>query len=798
MANTPSKTKGRTSTRRTTATEKGSSYAKGRVKKSTKATKTNFEEDPLTDDDTNNVHEEESDEEKIRVTQPDEVDDDDEEDDDGEDASGKSDDSDSEEEGDVPEAPLPKRRKTAKALSKTEQRRHTQQAERIIAQLNRVKRGDDDEGVPLENSFVQQQKNVAMLSATPTGVLRVYHSGTFHIAEPEDEEDDEYHMKFLGHVGGLKPGTTATPVNIEHENFSETASFTGVTEDIVKNHYAVPENRKALIAVDKVKKANKRKYTDVLLLQFVPSDFLSWLGDKTRTAFELYSHVLLFISNIDDPSLRQECREACEPLLEWCLCSCMKTKKDSPLTTPAHSITTVVDPSPVCAERLQERLMATGLLTRKSSGHNGQSVTEAATAAAEAVTATLLPSLLNATGGAKSSTKAEKESGKWSDFQKKQIMNFCNVDDWDDVSEFWDEIEGVKDPVEVESKIRKHMKIAAEELSASLGTFHISINRVKDMMKLLLSPGPGATLSNLKDGIVILDFVPRSKQEAADLKNWEKEERESEHNRTLSESTTISDRRDKSIGTVPSDIPKAQRTTTVYVCFLRGVFGTRCHHFIMARKAKRIADNWDEMDGEKIRNFFWAIINDARQFFAAHNESEDGTPKSNLDFHLTNYENDVYLPMSTLPRTWRNATSPPTIAGGGRDKGGGYLSKANEEKTRGGERMEWKNNDMHPHIEAEMKQFNAHFEKLVLNRIVQAAGREMKELSKFRAGKKETCLLFVAGECPSAKFQGRCKRHHPKRREISDDDATLFCEVIKPGIKSMIANKEKHSDLGLK
>ena len=66
MANTPSKTKGRTSTRRTTATEKGSSYAKGRVKKSTKATKTNFEEDPLTDDDTNNVHEEESDEEKIR------------------------------------------------------------------------------------------------------------------------------------------------------------------------------------------------------------------------------------------------------------------------------------------------------------------------------------------------------------------------------------------------------------------------------------------------------------------------------------------------------------------------------------------------------------------------------------------------------------------------------------------------------------------------------------------------------------------------------------------------------------
>ena len=119
MAKNPSKKKvsSRTSTRQTTATEKGSSYAKGRVKKSTKATKTNFEEDPLTDDDTNNVHEEESDEERIRVTQPDEVDDDDEEDDDGEDASGKSDDSDSEEEGDGPEAPLPKRRKTAKALS---------------------------------------------------------------------------------------------------------------------------------------------------------------------------------------------------------------------------------------------------------------------------------------------------------------------------------------------------------------------------------------------------------------------------------------------------------------------------------------------------------------------------------------------------------------------------------------------------------------------------------------------------------------------------------------------------------
>ena len=31
-----------------------------------------------------------------------------------------------------------------------------------------------------------------------------------------------------------------------------------------------------------------------------------------------------------------------------------------------------------------------------------------------------------------------------------------------------------------------------------------------------------------------------------------------------------------------------------------------------------------------------------------------------------------------------------------------------------------------------------------------------------------------------------------------DDDATLFCEVIKPGIQNMIANKEKHSDLGLK
>ena len=218
----------------------------------------------------------------------------------------------------------------------------------------------------------------------------------------------------------------------------------------------------------------------------------------------------------------------------------------------------------------------------------------------------------------------------------------------------------------------------------------------------------------------------------------------------------------------------------------------------MVRRAKNIVDEWEEEDvtAEMIKNLFWAIIVDARQFFAAWNDNPDGTPKSNLGLLLANYEASIYLPLTSLPMSWR--TPPPSAYAGGRTGrgddggrkspgGGGRLRDADAEGKK-----PWKNDDMHPLFAAEVAKLNETFKMITLHKFLKEGDREMNEVPPLTD--QQDCLGFVMGKCNVAKRSGKCSRHHPKRREISDKRAQAFCTFIRPCVSGMLEHKEEYSN----
>ena len=712
-----------------------------------------------------------------------------------------SDDDDGGKEDDPDDPPL-KRQKANDGRAATTP---TQRAKLIIAQAAQFVTYEKKQ--LLKELFVN--KNVHCITVDK-GVIAVIHSGTLYLADAGEEEDDVYHQQILGHAGGLRPGSQPTRVHIPSDLFGKTTTIKGVKAEVVDLFYSDSTRKKKAVPVALTTKAESLvTYSDVLLLHFVPLEFVEWLGETKRTPYDLYSHVLAFLRTIEDQQLQEACTTACQPLLNWCLCACSKAKMESKdvLTKLPKAISPVMDISDSGGEQLKARLVSTGRLPQTAShpqsGHapatSPRELAEAAAAAAAAAVSKQLQTTIQPKGKKASDDGPEKKG--WTQDQMELIMDFCNVDNWKDVPPIWDEIEGKNSTQEVQRILRRAMSEEAALFGVKLKTFHLSTNRIKQIMKVELSPGPKADVTDLKEGIVILDLVPRTRAEAAALSTQEEAERESERNRSLEESTTIASRRSKNVGAVPDSLATAGPTLTAYVIFIRVLFGRKCEHFKMVRKAKHIVDEWEEEDvtAEMIKNLFWAIIVDARQFFAAWNDNPDGTPKSNLALLLAHYEANIYLPLTSLPQSWRTASPSAPYSGRGKGRGddgdrtspggGGRLRDAEAEGKKA-----WKNEDMHPMIEAEVRKLNETFKTITLNKLLQEGDREMNEVPKLTKGSQQDCLGFVMGRCNVAKRTGKCNRHHPKRREISDTSAQAFCTFIRPCVSGMLERKEKYAN----
>jgi len=646
------------------------------------------------------------------------------------------------------------------------------------------------------------------LLTTQKGYVRVLHSFLTHCADLGEEDDDEHHLKLLGHAGARGAGgKQPTPVIIPESLLTKTKTIDGSKLSAIENFLSNPDNRKKLLLMTDV---NKESYMDVPLLPMVPTMFLTWLLEEKRTPFEFYQYVMDCLKELDQ-DIFKECVDACKPLLNWCLCSCVaeQSKPDTPLTKVPTPISAVVEPTEACAASLSQRLATTMGTPENAQGNSGGRGTQrgsgksdiasvaatVATAAAAAMAEKVVLGLQQTT--AQYSSKVEKAKHEWSTFQWNQYLGFCGVNKREDAPDLAEEIQGVKEPREVRNIIIDAMSEVAHDMSVSLTEFHMDKDRVKEFMKCCFSPSKLAEESALKNGIVILDLVPRSPEECARLKREELEEQLSEQNRSLSESEKLTSRREKNVGEVPSTLHDAKETIINYMVFLRALFGANCPHYLAVFQIKRMLDSADRrfLTAEKIKNLFWCIIVDARQFFFDWNENMNGRPTSNLEPHIQMYKANLYNPHGTLPPSWTDRQYERTRGKGGekdRDRSG---ARGNKTKTGGSDEDGPTNSDMHPAIAKEMKPFWNTFTRIHATSILSAAGRSFAELPKLYKGGKQGCLNYMLGQCRQGNNRRPCARAHLSKADISQDDAVAMCQVIGPGVKKMVENKDKYKEI---
>lgn len=709
----------------------------------------------------------------------------------------------SEEEDFAQDKPPTKRRKMLKTATTD-----AKVASILYKELNQLMRYKND--ADRITRFTNIRSNVGAITMEGKFVV-VIHSATHHMADLGEESDDEHHNQTVGHSGA-----TGVAVHIPHNALGKKEKLKGVDANTVVQFYEDLDNYKKFLVVDDATDGQKHTYSDVPLFPFIPSTFLEWLLEKNRTPFEFYTHILMFIRNIEDASLAAKCEGVCEHLLQWCLCSCQKAKKNSaaPLTKLSQPIRAIMSPTSSCANSLAARWNS----TRGNKSHSQQGVTGgtktseamemAATAAASAAdtSAKMLTILQQQQQYGQKSAAAKEDSG-WSDYRWQQMCGYCGVKNRNEVPEFIDQFLEEKEVTDATGLLVSEMHAIAALMGEKLTPFHISASRVKEFRKGIFATGQAATLTDLKSGIVILDLVERTRAEIASIQSQETQERSSERNRSMDESQAIAYRQKQNVGAVPDNVPEAKQTLTHYVVFIRALFGERCPHYLAVFRAKELVDGWGKESAtpEMIKNLFWAIIVDARQFFKVwHTE-----PTSKLDFILSTYEAEQYTPLVSLPAAWRSAAGgssgelPGTRSGG--ISGG---SDTDREETQNPRRREAaaklaKNEDVHPLIADMMKPYHAVFKRHTMTALCKAAGRNVQELPKLRAksgpaADKDGCVNFALGYCRMAEGGKTCRHRHNAKREIPIADVKQLCAMLKPGIDVMVKEKEKYAKfLGL-
>ncbi|KAL7458903.1 hypothetical protein ACHAWC_011010 [Mediolabrus comicus] len=618
------------------------------------------------------------------------------------------------------------------------------------------------------------------------------------MADPGEESDDDHHNETVGHHGNAN-----SHVVIPYNALIKKATLQGVTEDTLKTFYGNPTNRKKFYVVTDATTTEQQEYPDVLLFPFIPEAFMDWLLEKQRTPFEFYSYVLNFISNIDDPTLKAKCQTVCQPMLNWCLCSCVKEKETSkaPITQLTPQISAIF-PSKSCSRNLAARLAATtgsGQPNNDGGGlKRGDDLTDILKACVEnnsKVITMFGNQQKQAQPGGNKST-AEKDDSGWSDFQWEQAAGFCGVDDVNDIPVLLQKVVKAK-KTELAGLVQKAMVEEAADMGVTLAPFYLSSSRLEDIKKGLFSPGARATITDLKSGIVILDLVERSSAEVATFQSQEQAEFDSERNRSLDESREIARLHKQNVGAVPDNVPDAKQTITHYVVLLRVLFGKKCPHYQELFEIKQMVDAWNKesVTPEMIKNLFWAIIVDARQFFFAWAAVP---PTSNLRFTIDTYKAGQYTRIVTLPLAWRDATPNERGGGtGGGNPGGNGRGGDQGRKPTSPLQSQSVNTDMHPMIAELMKPYKKTFKRFALRVVCKEAKCTMAELPKFRTDGKDGCVNFALGYCGRTAAGEGCDRRHLPKQKVSKSDAESLCSTLRPGIEAMIENKDKFKHMGL-
>ena len=619
-------------------------------------------------------------------------------------------------------------------------------------------------------------------------------------------EPNEYDGNDIIFIGDRRLGQEPTPCTITDTAFNKWHKVNLPDDDSIEQFYDNDGNSKKMYTPPLLAPATTEH--QVPTFQILPGCLISIIAEGTCRPYALATAIKALVENCaDDDVEKVENKKKSEKIIQWC--NAASIHKGG--TADANTCAITWNPTPLIPSNdhfimwLKKRLECTIGVIPKSPPSFLPPFNGLPFAPTGPATTT------NANGG--HTTPIVTTTGKtsvYSDSQAIFLAGFCGVKNTNDVPAVWDEIANTTSLDEVRVIIMDRMNNAKDELGVEISRIYLSSETLKDIKKLQFAPGDTAVWETLEKGISMLSFLPSTPESITELQREEQCAAETKGTRTLLESRKLSKKDPRAPA---GDYYTLMANLTTYAMFLRGMFGKDCNHYAavwsLRRTIKGRENKQTRFTGQYVRNITWAVLDDARQFFATHLTKEKflkglDKPLSGLPAIIGN----VYLLMNIeggdFPEKWKALTPSSNLdinghggGGGGGSSGDRYSRRERDREnlaTKFDQEIDWVPvHLMHPKIADMMGSYKHKFGQLHMNDICKANNTRMDKLPKLdkytsKDGKNTLCMHHILGRCTNR----LCQYTHLDSIKLSDAFAGKLVSCLDTGIKSLTIKEEKH------
>ena len=417
------------------------------------------------------------------------------------------------------------------------------------------------------------------------------------------------------------------------------------------------------------------------------------------------------------------------------------------------------------------------------------------------------------------SSAKDKLGHRYTKFEIANLKGFAGVKKCKHLPKIWAMFQTTKSTKIHRQYIMQAMREWSKMTNLEIDTaVYFTDQTVDDIVTLNMVPGDCVAAFETADrGISVLACRPRSAAAVERIKQREKAMRESGATRTFEDSLKLMKSDPMS---PPANFDELRKCTNTYAAMLFGLFGEQNDHYdkiyeiAETLKSEALAKRADNFDRLLCSQVAWAYIEDQRDGFSDPLQPSDFKkkkkvrfPKSSLDFIAKNIRFQEHFYRGDFPWQWRQwatgsaalqegrglppSPEPPVPDGGPSPFGPSNRPVAKPSPTK----VPYGTNpDIHPRIKQMTETMLYKFKKIMLKKIMEAAGKQWSDLptipNLIEDDTNNLCYSWVMGCCSNKSCKKIAKGGHPRSRDVPDDFADALCNMVGQGVAFVALHTE--------
>ena len=283
---------------------------------------------------------------------------------------------------------------------------------------------------------------------------------------------------------------------------------------------------------------------------------------------------------------------------------------------------------------------------------------------------------------------------RFSDTQKATLMGLCGVESWDDIPNFWKEMERTKSEEDLRVLLTRRWNEGKEDIELSTYDVFWADHMLKAIRNVKLTAAPCARHHNYEDAIASQNFWPRSTEQIRFMETEARRKREAAGNRTVADLKKEDD--NKITRTPPTTLEEVEKGLATYARFLRMIGMENNAHYEGlkdVRKALReLSSRKEHVPKIYVMTVAWKVFDDQCQHFSEGllmSDFEGGGkirwPTTGLHRVAGQMRGGGRLEDLTFPQKWLSWLERGTGSGGRRQPRGRGRERDNSRRRNHGE-----------------------------------------------------------------------------------------------------------------